>query len=261
MIKEELEKLIDGKPDDVKAKGVRLFNAYLKTNISYSENPSSQNLKNMKVTEEALEEFRRSIQAEKSGDIFKNVASIVKYLEEAGWKISEKSLYRHINKERKLLRQPDGTFSRKAVDDYAKAWLNQIATGKRKQTASDELQYKKLDQELKNITLKNEREQFNFDKDKGLYIRREQIDIELAMRAGVFISGLKHWIQSDVADWIESVGGDTKKAGELISKINNGLDEHINQYAGNHEYEGIIEEEAENMDSDTSGHEGGNPGE
>lgn len=245
MIKEELEKLIDGKPDDVKSKGIRLFNAHLKTSITYTENPSAQNLKNMQAAEEALKEFRRAIQTEKSVDTLETVSAVVKYLEESGWKISEKTLYRHINKDRKLLRRPDGTFDKKDVDKYAAAYLKQAATGRRQQNYIDQIQRDKLEQELKNLKLKNEKEQFLYDKEKGLYIPRIQMDIELAARAGVLLAGLKHWIQANAAEWINLSGGDMHKVGELINKMTNDLDDHINHYAGSREYEVVIEADTE----------------
>ena len=245
MTKEELEKLIEGKPDDVKAKGILLFNAHIKAQLSVKEDPSAQNLKNMKASEDALTEFSVNQGGGKTGENFANIAAVFKYLEESGWKVSDKSLYRHINIERKLLRQSDGTFSRKAVDVYAAAYLKQTATGKKKQEAIDDLQRQKLDEELKNIRIKNKRDQFNFDKDQGLFVPREQLEIELATRAGIFLAGLKHWTQANAADWIDLVGGDTKKVGELINKMTGDIDEHINHYAGSREYEAVIEAEPE----------------
>ena len=243
MIKEELEKLIDGKPDDIKAKGILLFNAYLKTQLSVKDDPSSQNYRNMNSAHEALEEFRIAQSGEKSDEKYTTEKSVLKYLEDNGWKISKPTLNRHIKTERKLLRQNDGTFTQKSIDKYAETWLKKTATGKRLQEGTDELQRQKLEQELKNLQLKNERETFNYNRDRGLYIPREQMDIELATRAGILIAGLKHWIQTNVADWIVSVGGDTRKVGELINKMSNDMDEHINHYASSREYEVIIDGE------------------
>ena len=111
MQKEELERLIDGKPDDIKAKGILLFNAYLKTQLSVKDDPSSQNYRNMNSAQEALEEFRIAQSGEKSDEKYTTEKSVLKYLEDNGWKISKPTLNRHIKTERKLLRQNDGTFT------------------------------------------------------------------------------------------------------------------------------------------------------
>lgn len=237
----EFNQLISDKPQDVKMRGTVLFNASIKTLDDYNKDRTVANLRNMEAAKEALDKFIAEAGGGKAGENFSNIAAVVKYLEDAGWKISDKTLYRHINVERKLLRQEDGTFTRKAVDTYAATWLKQTATGKRKQDSIDQLQRQKLEQELENLKQRNEREKFNFEKDKGLHVPKEQMEIELATRAGVLLAGLKHWIQANTADWITLSGGDTRKVGELINKMTNDLDDHINRYAGSHEYEVVIE--------------------
>jgi len=239
MQKDELEKLIDGKPDDIKGKGVLLFNAHLQAQLNVKNDPSAQNYKSMRAAFDALEEFRTAQGGGRSGENFINIAAVLEHLEK-DWKVTKTSLYRH-HKEGKILSQNDGTFLQSSVDKYANTFLKQKATGKRKQDKLDELQRNKIEQELKNLQLKNEREEFNYQKDRGLYILKSLMDLELASRAGILVNGFKHWIQTNVADWIVTVGGDTRKAGELINKMNNDLDEHINHYAGSREYEVIIE--------------------
>ena len=80
------------------------------------------------------------------------------------------------------------------------------------------------------------------EKERGLYIRREEMEIELAGRAGILVAGLKHWVQSRAADWIAAVAGDMKRTGELINLMTRDVDEHINHYAASREYEVVIEE-------------------
>lgn len=179
--------------------------------------------------------------------IFKTIEEIYDYLSPK-WKGAKSTIYRLINKERKLLPQDDGTFSQKSVDKFAKDWLKEKSTGKKVNEKNDEIQRRKLEEELKNIELKNAREKFNFDKDQGKYIPREQMDIELAGRAGILDAGLKHWVQSRAAEWIRTVGGDPKKIGELINLMNRDIDEHINNYASTREFQVIISGDDEQED-------------
>jgi len=78
------------------------------------------------------------------------------------------------------------------------------------------------------------------------------MDIELAGRAGILIAGLKHWVQSKAAEWISLTGGNMKFTGELINAINRDLDEHINYYAANREYEVVFEGEGSGNDATAS---------
>ncbi len=173
----------------------------------------------------------------------KTIADVLDYLV-VNWKVTKTSLYRH-KEQGKLLPQADGTYPQRDVDKYAKTWLKQKSTGKRFSEKMDELQRKKLEQELKNLELEHQRKAFAYAKDEEKYILREQMDIELAARAGILDAGLKHWIQSRAADWIRTVSGDTKKVGELINLMNRDLDEHINSYASTREYQVIIDADEE----------------
>jgi hypothetical protein len=182
---------------------------------------------------------------EKVVDTLKDEPAILKYLIGKGWKITKSTLNRH---KKQCFFRPldDGSYSIEAINKYAERDLKKKATGKKVNKELDELLKKKADGEVKYQELKQAREQFNFDKDKELYIRREQVEIELASRAGILVAGLKHWIQSKAAEWIAAMNGDSKRVGELINIMGNDIDEHINHYASNREYEVVIDAAEEN---------------
>lgn len=175
---------------------------------------------------------------------FPNLGNVLEYLRDSGWKATKSSLYRH-HGEGKLLPKNDGSYQLKDVEKYARTWLKQASTGKRVAEKTDELQRKKLERELANLDLKFERESFAHARDLGQYVPKEQMEIELAGRAGILDAGLKHWIQSRAADWIRAVDGDMKKVGELINIMSREADEHINTYATPKDYEIIIEADEE----------------
>ena len=175
---------------------------------------------------------------------FENIAAVLDYLQEKGWKATKTSLYRH-QSEGKFLPQSNGTYPQKAVDKYANTFLKQQSTGKRVQTKIDEAYIRKADLEEKTLELELKRKQFSFDKEQLKFVPKEQMEIELAARAGILDAGLKHMIQSRVADWTRTVNGDIKKAGDLINIMTRDLDEHINSYATSREYEVVIDAEEE----------------
>jgi len=237
----ELEKLINGKPDTVKAKGILLFNAVAKCTLAYRNSSTSSNLRDMNAAEAALNKFKAELEInEADSEKFKTLFEVLDYLADSGWKATKTSLYRH-QKEGKILPQADGTYLLKDVDKYAKAWLPQLSTGKRLREKTDEMQRKKLDLEIKNLEIEQRRKALALDKEQGKYIPREQMELEMAARAGVLEAGLKHLVQSRAAEWIRAVGGDMKKVGDLINTMNNDLDEHINSYASQIEYQVVIE--------------------
>ena len=171
---------------------------------------------------------------------FSDIPAVLAYLQNSAWKVSRTSLYRdHGNG--KLRPRDDGEFHVKDVDRYAKTWLKQKATGKRIREATDELQRKKLELEQENLLLDNLKKKLALDKELGKLIPREQLEIELAAWTGIVEAGLKHWIQSNAAGWIRMMDGDVKKVGELINAMNADLDELINNYSGDREYEVVFD--------------------
>ena len=179
-----------------------------------------------------------------AGQGIDTIADALAYLQKSGWKVTKTSLYRH-QKEGKFLPDPDGSYQQKNIDKYAKAWLKQQSTGKRVSEKMDELQRKKLERELQIQDIEYERKKLAHAKDLDKYIPKEQMEVELAGRAGILDAGLKHWVQSRCAEWIRSVDGDMKKVGELINLMNRDLDEHVNSYAAPADYDVIIDGEVE----------------
>jgi hypothetical protein len=246
--KETLEKLIADQPKEIRAKGVLLFNGAAQCAQTYQSAPTAANLRDWEAAQAALAKFSEQIGVNDDAERpFPSIADVLDYLRQDGWRVTKTSLYRH-QKEGKFLPQRDGSYARKDIDKYARVWLKQQSTGKRIAERTDELQRKKLDQELKNLEIEYERKRLALDKEQEKYIPKELMEVELASRAGILNAGLKHWIQSRAADWIRAAGGDTKRAGELINLMSRDLDEHINSYAAKMEYEVVVDAEEEAAD-------------
>ena len=259
MNKEELEKLIESQPKEIRAKAVLLFNGAATCAEQYRKNPTSSNLRDWEAAQAALAKFAAQIGGVAGEEKpLPTIAEVLEHLTAAGWRGTKTSLYRH-QKEGKLLPGPDGSYKARDVEKYARTWLRQLSTGKRVSEKMDELQRKKIELELQNLDLERKRKELAYGKELDRYIPRELMEIELAGRAGVLDAGLKHWVQSHAAEWIRSVGGDTGKVGDLIGLMSRELDEHLNSYAAAIEYRVVVsddEEPPEPSEGDRSGEEG-----
>ncbi len=153
MTKDDLEKLLTDKPAEVKARGAVLFNAVGATMQAYNAERSVANLRNMEAAKEAFDRFVAELGGGVTGDRFDNLASVLAYLQSAGWKIKKSNLYQH-RKDGKIVPDGDGTYTRAAVDKYSRAFLRQVATGKRVTEATDDLQRKILSQQAQINELK-----------------------------------------------------------------------------------------------------------
>lgn len=241
MDKETLENLLTGQPKEIRAKGVLLFNGVANGAQAYQKAPTSANLRDWETAEAALAKFVAQISVSEEKPLV-SVADVLGYLTANGWRVTKTSLYRH-QKEGKILPRSDGAYELRAVDKYARAWLKQLSTGQRINERMDELQRRKIEMELQNLSLEVKRKEFGMAREMGRYIPREDMEMELAGRAGIINAGLKHWVQSRAAEWIRAVDGNHKKVGELINLMNRDLDDHINAYAAPIEYQIVFDAE------------------
>lgn len=169
MTKDELEKLLTDQPAEARARGAVLFNAIGATMASYNQERSVSNLRNMEAAKESFDKFVAELGGGVTGDTFDNLAAVLQYLQQSGFKIKKSNLYQH-RKDGKIVPDNDGTFSRRAVDKYSRAFLKQITTGKRITDASDDMQRDILEQTKKLNELKIRREQRRNDIEEKKYI-------------------------------------------------------------------------------------------
>jgi len=172
--------------------------------------------------------------------ILDSIAAVLEYLKEAGWRATKTTIYRHRN-EGKIMPAAGGAFRQREVDKYARAWLKRLDTGRKISDRLDDLQRRKLERELKTLDLDFERKKFAHDRDLGLYVSKERVEVEWAGRVGILEAGLKQWLRSGVAGWIRAAGGDLNRSGELVNEMMRDLDEQLNNYAAAKEYELEIE--------------------
>lgn len=184
-------------------------------------------------------------ETELSNDSFKNLLGVLTWLQNTGWKISRAGIYKH-RAEGKIKQQPDGTYSAKDVDKYSRTFLKRKSTSKRLRDGIDDLQHRKTELEVRKLQIDNARNEHRQQVEEGVYIPRDQFEIELVSRAAVLDAGLAHLFQSEAGAWIHLVGGDQRKLPELIGILVAAKDNLLNQYARPQEFVvEIMGEEAE----------------
>ena len=170
---------------------------------------------------------------------------VLPYLKEAGWKISQRTLYRH--RRQGLLRpEPAGNFSRKAVDKYASNYL--VATGSVEKIADERLHRKKLELE---VSLRDEElkiRKFRYGVEIGQYMLIADFDLQMAGRAVVLEAGLKGTFQARAGEFVAMVNGDEKKTGELVRTMLGELDQALNEFATTREFHVIFAANSEAID-------------
>ena len=143
MDKASFEKLIADQPQEVKAKGVTLFNGVLVGMTTYGKEKTALSLKNWQASEAALAEFINSLNAKPVNEkTFNSISAVVNYLKVQGWKISLRTGYNHRD-QKKILPRSDGKYYQSDVDRYANSGEIQRLDGIKPEVSDNDLERKK----------------------------------------------------------------------------------------------------------------------
>jgi len=230
--KSQLDKLLKLASPEEQYQLKVFYNASIKILKEYQTGSTAAKLKDLQAAEAALDDFADRLQERYTPEqrTFSNRLQVTKYLQEEGWQVSKSTVYNRIGKA-KLLPREDGLFHLKDVKKYAKTFLKRRETGQTLRTEQDELQRRKAKLEVDKLEEDLARMQRKREIEEGLYIPTEQLELEMAARAGVLDAGLAHFFQSEAGGWINLVGGDQRKLPELIGALIDAKDRFMNQYA------------------------------
>ena len=231
-MQEKVKKLLDIVSDQEKAELTTLNNAMVSTIRNYRENPTATNKRNWDAAKEGLESRvdqlweKYSREGGHGESKLKNIPAVIHYLEKAGWKISKSAAYKH-KKEGKLRPGQDGTFSVKAVEKYAKRWLEK----KDGSEGLDDLQEATAKAQLEKLQAQARHWDTKTKIELGEYVHRNQWDRELAARARVFKSDMENFIRAQASEITRIVEGDPEKAPDLIEFYLEHLEVWLNRYS------------------------------
>jgi len=158
---------------------------------------------------------------------FESLLQVMEHLKQAGFRISKSKLYR--DRDKGLIRvQKDGSVLESEVRAYAGNCLDRIAG--QIEDMSD-IQSRKA---LKDVELREEqilKIRLAREVEQGKYLLRRDFEAELASRAVILDSGLRHMVQMKVGEWVAMVGGKPAMVPDFIQNINRELDSLMNGFA------------------------------
>jgi len=157
---------------------------------------------------------------------FPSLRAVAKHLDQAGFKISKSKLSRDKLKNRIRISK-EGSILETEVRAYA-------ATLERKEGNIEDLNdvhARKAAREVESLELKIAKQRFELDKEGGKYLPRQDFEAELAARAGIFETGLKHRFNTHVSEWIALVGGKPEKAPDFLQTLHDSLEAELSSYA------------------------------
>ncbi len=171
----------------------------------------------------------------------KDYRAVLTYTEENGRKLGKTKMFEDIKKGR-LKKQPDGTFRQRDVDRYM-ASLPMAGTPDAVAEKAADRQRRKEEADIRKAEAAAEREEFDLAVKKGKFVPREQVHLELAARAVTLASGLKTAFEAQHLDLVALVDGNPKKGAALVERLEALLDEALNEYSREMEFEVTFEAE------------------
>lgn len=226
MDKTAFENLIADQPQEIKAKGIALFNGVLAGLTAYNKEKTAASLKNWQASEAAFKEFIDSITSTPTNEkTFHGIPSVVEYLHSQGWKMSLRTGYNHRDK-KILLPRKDGKFYQSDVDRYAASGALQRLDGI-KQEISDSDTYRKRKAEADTAEFIARINKVKADAVENKYIDREIFEDELSAQALAFRNSIQTYIHAQAEEIVSYVGGDTSRIPDLIEFMLTRADEHF----------------------------------
>lgn len=194
------------------------------------DDPSSANLA-------ALERASKMLESTMNNTLkIKDYKAAIAYIQnELGRKIGQTKLYADIAAG-KLKKQPDGSFKQRDLDRYA-ASLSMAGTPDALVEKVADRARRKDEQEIRRIAAVADREEFALQVKKGEYVPKAKVHLELAARAVTLSSGIKTSFEAHILDIVSAAGGDPKKAAAVLEGLENLLDEALNEYSREMEFE------------------------
>ncbi|WP_461210409.1 hypothetical protein [Desulfocurvus sp. DL9XJH121] len=209
------------------------------------DDPSPQNVSVFEKASRMMEARMANVD-QTAPEVLTSVAAVLDRLQAGGRKVRKSKLYQDV-KAGLLARQADGGFPCAAVDAYAET-LPLAALPKDDADRNKDLARRRQEATIRKIEEETARIRFRGEVERGRYIPREDVELELAGRAVVLESGIRQAVEMHVLDLIHLAGGDPRKSQEFLERFETMLDGALNEYAAPAEFEVTFSEEAQDAD-------------
>lgn len=210
-----------------------LLNAKEQTKRQSLENPTPANLAAFERASKMLENAVDTVNSKK---LFPNWSAALAYLnDDCNRKVGKTKMFEDIRKGL-LKKQTDESFKVRDLDRYAASLPTRGTVDSVAVKAADR-QRRKEEAEIRRTEASAKRQEFLLDVDMGKYILKDQVYLELAARAVTLSAGIRTAFESAALDILAAVDGNPKKALVLTEQLEKILDDALNDYSREMEFE------------------------
>ncbi len=246
-----VKKYIEICSPDEKARLSILYNGSIKTAKNYNEDATASRLRDWEAAKKALAEeledlhLRYDVSAAapaltEAPAAFKSRKQVFDWLHAQGrWQVSQRTVYNHA-KEGRLRPGTDGVYTLAAVKRYARNHLVEVASGLKAGDNLEALQETKLRKEILHRDEQIDKLKRQRELDEGKFFPTADLEMEVAARAAVLVTGLYYLISTRVGEWITLVDGDRSRREALVETIWEQFTDRLNEYATTAEYQVVV---------------------
>lgn len=190
----------------------------------YDGDQSKGNLADWQASEKALEDMVRRLDQKyfPQEPVLENILAAVGFLNSQGYKLSKSKAYNDAKSGMLKVRDDKTITESEALAYAARVGLEKVVPGA--SGSVEEMQTRKIEAELNLSKAREEKLRFELERERGKYLLKTDVAVENATKFGAIEAGIKHLMRTKVADFIAMVGGDGKKAPELVDEFNNHVD-------------------------------------
>ena len=239
--REKIDTLLKTLGDSDRVRLTTLYNAMVSTLKAYNQESTAGKLKDWQAAEKALAEAVAEIEGPAAAAVpagnesIGNIADVARWLKEKGYCASGRD--EPVRKSKVYQDRRAGLLSfedKKAITMtevmayVARAQLMQSSVNRASEL--EDLNIQKLRHETRKAKEDADYKEFNNARERGLYLKKEDVELQVAIRIAALEAGLKHAVRTSSSDWIAAVDGDRKKTQVLCDQVYPALDDLLDQF-------------------------------
>jgi len=241
--RKRLDKLLETLGDSDRARLTTLYNAMVTTLKAYNEKSTAARLKDWQAAEKALAESVEEIEEQSgaglpgpgSNEIVGTMADVAKWLRTEGYcapgrdePVKKSKVYQDRRKGLLSFADMKAVTMTEVMAYVARAQLMKSSV-KRSDEAED-LNIQKLRHETRKAKEDADRKEFDNAKERGLYLKKEEVYLQTALKIAALEAGLKHLVRTDGPDWIARIDKSRDKPQALCDLVYQGIDDLLDQF-------------------------------
>lgn len=210
------------------------FDAYGHWLAAYKADNSKATLAELDAAKRSLTATVREIQGRldqtaADPEPLPNLLAAAAFLQADSWKIGKSKLYKDARAG--LIRvNADGTVNEAEAIAYAHKYLKRVLVEGAAAVGSEELLREEKEAQIALLKTREEKLRFEAERERGLYIRRDDVILESCIKIGALEAGLKNTVRSRADDWLHQVGADASRADLFRELVYRDIDRLLDEF-------------------------------